>query len=181
MVDRALAELNLDQTRLYVTGLSMGGGGTWDVLNRYGARFAAGVPICAVAPGADFNPANMLDESIWAFHARNDGTVNVNTTRNIVNRILAADGEAPWTFPTSADVTEPEFSSPTIDLKYTDYRLGGHSIWGRVYSTPAMYEWMFARTSVPEPTAMCLAGIGAMAAIGRRGIRSRLTPLARAH
>ena len=169
MVDRALGELNVDASRLYVTGLSMGGGGTWNVLNRYGERFAAGVPICAVGPGVDFNPANLLDESIWAFHARSDATVSVTTTRNVVNSILAAGGEAPWVFPTNANPLEPEFTSPSIDLKYTDYRLGGHGIWGRVYSTPAMYEWMFARTTVPEPAGLILVGAFAyIAAIGRR-------------
>jgi predicted peptidase len=171
MVDRAIADLNVDATRLYVTGLSMGGGATWNLLNRYDERFAAGVPICGVGPGGDFNPTNMLDESIWAFHARNDGTVSVTTSRNLVNSIRAAAGEPLWTFPTSADPAEPEFSSPTIDLKYTDYRSGGHSIWGRVYSTPAMYDWMFARTTVPEPAALSLAGILALTASGRfRGL-----------
>jgi hypothetical protein len=93
----------------------------------------------------------------------------VTTTRNVVNSILAAGGEAPWVFPTSTNPLEPEFTSPTIDLKYTDYRLGGHGIWGRVYSTPAMYEWMFARTAVPEPTGLILAGAFAcIVAIGRR-------------
>jgi predicted peptidase len=169
MIDRALGEFNVDASRLYVTGLSMGGGGTWNILNRYGERFAAGVPICAVSPATDFNPANLLDESIWAFHARTDGTVSVTTSRNVVNRIRAAGGEAPWTFPTNADPLEPEFTSPTIDLKYTDYRLGGHGIWGRVYNTPAMYEWMFARTTVPEPTGLILAGVFAIVAtVGRR-------------
>jgi hypothetical protein len=91
-----------------------------------------------------------------------------------VNSILAAGGEAPWVFPTNANPLEPEFSSPTIDLKYTDYRLGGHGIWGRVYSTPAMYEWMFARTVVPEPAAMIMARILALAAIGRQ--RRRFKP-----
>ena len=73
MIDQALLDFNVDPNRLYVTGLSMGGGGVWNMLNRFDDRFAAGVPIAAVSPGGDFDPANLVGKPTWAFHARDDG------------------------------------------------------------------------------------------------------------
>ena len=160
MVDRALAEQNVDSTRLYVTGLSNGGGGAWNILSRYADRFAAGVPICGVTPASGFAPARLLDQAVWAFHARNDATVSVATSRNVISSLLAAGQKSPPTYPTT---TAPDFlfTSPDFDLRYTEYRLGGHGIWGQVYNTPTMYDWLFAHaTAVPEPTTAALATAG---------------------
>jgi predicted peptidase len=170
MVNRALADHPVDQHRLYATGLSMGGGGTWNLVNRYGDRFAASVPICAVGPGSDYVASRLLDDAIWAFHARNDSTVSVATTRNMVNSILNADGQPLPAYPAS---TAPDFNfmSPTLDLQYREYRLGGHGIWGTVYNTPAMYQWLFAHSTVPEPSSfvvMSAAAIAGAVAMRRR-------------
>src|SRR4051812_18286716 len=69
MIDRAIAEQNVDKSRLYVTGLSSGGCGTWNMLNRYPDRFAAGIPICAGSPDTDFVPGRLVDHSIYVFHS----------------------------------------------------------------------------------------------------------------
>ncbi|HEX6963369.1 MAG TPA: PHB depolymerase family esterase, partial [Lacipirellula sp.] len=130
MVEQSLVEYNVDPRRLYVTGLSMGGGGTWNMLNRYGKRFAAGVPICGVTPGSDFEPTNFLHEATWAFHARNDGVVSVVSTRNVFDSIVAAAGQTPPAeYPTVFQAGEPTYTFPNLDVKYTDYRFGGHNIW----------------------------------------------------
>ncbi|MBI2827243.1 MAG: alpha/beta fold hydrolase [Planctomycetia bacterium] len=175
MIDRALAQDNVDVNRLYVTGLSMGGGGTWNMLNRFPDRFAAGVPIAGVFPASDFVPARLVDQAIWAFHARNDGTVNVQRSRNTVASILAIVHESPPPTPSGFDFTTTvQFSAQTIDLHYTEYPLGGHGIWPRVYSEPTMYDWMFAH-SVPEPSAAFLMAIGGagLVAFRRRGHGAR--------
>ena len=70
MVDQVLSEQNADADRLYITGLSMGGGGTWNMVSRNADRFAAAVPIAGVRPSNDFDPANMTATPTWAFHAR---------------------------------------------------------------------------------------------------------------
>src|SRR5688572_14546924 len=62
MINGALISYNVDASRLYVTGLSMGGGGVWNMLNRFPDRFAAGVPIAAVSPASGFLSANLLDD-----------------------------------------------------------------------------------------------------------------------
>lgn len=166
MLDRALAEHPVDASRVYVTGISMGGGGTWNMLARFEDRFAAAVPICAVSPNTSFNAADMIDMPIWAFHARDDGVVSYTSTRNVVTRILSAAGEPLPSYPVRPQ-SDFAFVSSTLDLRHTEYRLGGHGIWGRVYATPAMYEWLFSHTTaVPEP-----AGVSAWLIAAWVGVR----------
>jgi predicted peptidase len=169
MVDRALAEQHVDVNRLYVTGLSNGGGGTWNILSRYGERFAAGVPICGVTPASDFAPAKLVHQAIAAFHARNDGTVAVGTSRTVVNRILSAAALTAPLYPSLASAPDFFYDAPGLDLHYVELRTGGHGIWGTVYNTPALYDWMFAHTlAVPEPGALLVA---AFACLGLGTIR----------
>jgi predicted peptidase len=172
MVDRALADYPVDPARLYATGLSMGGGGTWNLMNRHGDRFAAAVPICAVGPGSDYVASRLVDDSIWAFHARNDATVGVGASRNMINSILAAGSLPAPTYPISA-APDFDFVSSTLDLRYREYRLGGHGIWGTVYNTPAMYDWLFAHSTVPEPSSLAaLAPAAALLLTVRRRQRA---------
>jgi predicted peptidase len=171
MVDRALTEQNVDARRLYVTGLSNGGGGAWNMLSRYDNRFAAGVPIAGVFPEFDFLPTNLVGQSIWAFHARNDPTVGVGTSQYVVNSILAAAHENPPTYPDPifGPNIDFAFSSASLDLHYTEYASGGHGIWPRVYNTPAMYDWLFSHAlAVPEPSALTLAGIAMVGLVAAR-------------
>jgi predicted peptidase len=156
MVDRAIAERNVDPNRIYVTGLSMGGGGTWNFLNRFHDRVAATVPICAVPPWPSFDYNELIDEPIWAHHGRFDSTVSANYTRSIINNFLALAGQPLPTYP-ALNTFGPtlQFDFPPLNLHYTDWR-GSHGIWGDVYNTPALYDWMFAQSSVPEPTAALL-------------------------
>jgi predicted peptidase len=174
MLDRALDEYNVDWKRMYVTGLSMGGGGVWNMLNRYDDRFAAAVPICAVSPASDFLPDNLLDEAIWAFHARDDGVVPVTTTRNMINTLLNEIGEPlPAYPPLSNRGTEFLFDSQSLDLHYLERPTGGHGIWPYVYAQQPMYNWLFAHALVPEPASMTLTAVLGIAALSRRYKRSR--------
>ena len=145
MVDRAIDEQNIDPNRLYVTGLSMGGGGTWNMLNRFSDRFAAGVPIAAVSPVADFEPDRLVDKPIWAYHARDDSVVSKNTSRVTVNRILGAANEPTLTFPPDSDRTNT-FEFLGESLNYTEWPTGGHGIWSRVYGTAELRDWIFAQS-----------------------------------
>jgi predicted peptidase len=92
MVDRAEAAENIDPQRLYITGLSNGGGGVWSALSRYPNEFAAAVPLAGIPPDDDFRPTNLVHQSIWAFHAQDDGTVSISTSRSVISSILAAAG-----------------------------------------------------------------------------------------
>ncbi len=182
MIDRAIAEHNVDEERIYVTGLSMGGGGTWNMLNRFSDRFAAGVPIAGISPASDFLPDNLVETPIWAFHARNDNVVNKSSSRSTVNNILRAAGEPfPQYPPSNNNSTTLEFSSSALDLRYTEWPTGGHGIWSRVYNTNAMYDWLFSQsieTGVPEPSSsVLLVSLTVFATFFRqgRGNRSGIT------
>ena len=63
-------------------------------------------------------------------------------------------------FPSRRDrETTIEFSNDLLDLNYTEYPLGDHVIWGRVYDTPEMYDWMFSH-AIPEPSSASLLIVG---------------------
>lgn len=156
-VANATTIYNIDPSRLYVTGLSMGGGGAWDTLIEYADVMAAGVVICGVTPGSP-DRAPLVGKPIWAYHARNDGTVLVGTTHIRINQIRAADGnKSPLSFPLDGNpcnpyynTGEPYYSDGSTfysenNLRYTEYVDGGHGIWGRVYNEQPMYDWMLSQ------------------------------------
>jgi poly(3-hydroxybutyrate) depolymerase len=134
LVENLRDNYNVDSTRLYITGLSMGGMGTWDAIATQPKLFAAAVPICG--SGGRNVCYRMVDQNVWAFHAADDPTVSVSGSRNMIAGIIACGG----------------------DPLYTEYPTGGHGIWGTVYNTTAMYQWMYAcrgqgihMDSIPPP------------------------------
>lgn len=119
----ASAQYNLDADRLYVTGPSMGGRGTWDMLEKNPGFFAAGVP-CA-APGLD-DYAAVVHENIWSINGEKDSTVNDN--RSTIEGIRAAGG------------------NPI----YTELAGHGHDSWRTIYPSDDFMRWMYAqRRGVP--------------------------------
>ena len=162
MIDQALMSYPIDPTRIYVTGLSLGGGGTWNMMNRHADRFAAGVPIAAVGPSFDFFPQNILGVPTWAFHARNDTVVPTQLTRQIVDGVLFAGGKNSLLFPPLNDsTTNFEFSDAELNLNYTEWPTGGHNIWGRAYGDMELRDWMFAQAiPIPEPGTLMLLASG---------------------
>lgn len=114
-------EFSIDDKRIYVTGLSMGGYGTWDAAARRPGYFAAAAPICG---GGDEGDAKKLAKlPIWAFHGDKDGAVKVERTRNMIAAIKEAGGEP----------------------KYTEYPGVGHDSWSATYRNPEFYAWLFAQ------------------------------------
>ncbi|SMO63541.1 prolyl oligopeptidase family serine peptidase [Fodinibius sediminis] len=113
----------IDADRLYVTGLSMGGFGTFDLIERFPSKFAAAVPICG---GGDAARAFLLKEMpIWVFHGAQDQVVDVEYSRTVVDAIQNAGGH-------------PGF---------TEYPDAGHvGAWVQAYGNPQLYEWMFGKT-----------------------------------
>jgi predicted peptidase len=168
MIDRAIVERNVDPNRIYVTGLSMGGGGTWNFLNQFPERVAASAPICGVGPTSSFVLGNVLNEPIWAFHGRFDSTVLATVTRNIINSFLVAEGLPLPTYPPlNTFGPHVQYDFPPLDLHYTDMR-GSHGIWPEVYNNAAMYDWLFAHGVVPEPSSLFLAGLVLVAVCASR-------------
>lgn len=116
-------EFNIDYTRMYITGLSMGGYGTWDMCTRYPGLFAAAVPICG---GGNVSLADRcVGMAIWAFHSDDDTVVPVQRSREMIAAIFKAGGE-PF---------------------YTEYTGYGHASWNPAYREPDLIPWMFAQTA----------------------------------
>jgi len=121
LIDSLLKIYPIDEKRIYVIGLSMGGFGTWDLISRFPNKFAAAVPICG---GGDENYANTIKNiPIWAFHGLKDKAVKVSRSQNMIAAIKKGGGSA----------------------KYTEYPNLGHLCWNKAFTTPELYEWMFAQ------------------------------------
>jgi predicted peptidase len=161
MVDRALVDYEADPTRLYLSGYSSGGGGTWNMLSRYPKRFAAAVPVSPVSAEPDFLPANLIGQPIAVFHARDDSIAPVTTTRDIINLILIAVGRPVPAYPAA---TDPDFtySVADLDLNYIEPASGDHSVLFSIYNKPQLYTWLFAHATVPEPSTGVLLFTGAI-------------------
>ena len=111
----------VDTNRIYVTGVSMGGFGTWDLLQRYPDKFAAAAPVCG---GADETKAGrLINIPIWAFHGGNDKLVKTIRSEHIIEAIRKAGGTP----------------------MYTEYPGLGHNAWDSAYHDTRILEWMFAR------------------------------------
>lgn len=112
-------EFSIDKSRIYVTGLSMGGFGAWDAIQRKPELFAAAVSVCG---GGDAAFAEKIkDIPVWAFHGAEDGAVKPKRSRDMIAALKKAGG------------------SP----KYTEYEKVGHNSWEKAYGDSKMYEWLF--------------------------------------
>ena len=182
MVDPAVAEQSVDRNRIYVTGLSSGGGGTYNLLSRFPGRFAAALSISGDIPAPDFVAANLVGTPICAFHSRDDDSVPVAEDRGVITGVLAAANVAQPPYPAAGSkdyflVFNPSLASnksfaervrqqrepnefaikgTKLDLIYNELPVGGHGIWPKVYSLPEVYDWLFAHTLAADekPAAM---------------------------
>ena len=85
ILDSLLLEFSVDMNRLYITGLSMGGYGTWDLIAQYPARFAAAVPMSG---GGDPSKAALIKHlPIWDFHGAMDKTVSVTESQRMISAL----------------------------------------------------------------------------------------------
>ena len=122
LVDEICDRYPVDTNRLLVTGISLGGYGTWDLVSRYPGHFAAAIPVCGAGdPGRA--PAAAKTQ-LWIFHGERDGNVPNRMDRAMVSRL--------W-----------ELDAP---VRYMEYPDSGHGIWGRVYSDDSVMKWLFSRS-----------------------------------
>ena len=141
-LQQTMRELHVDATRVYLTGLSMGGHGTWYVAYRHPELFAAIVPICGwvrespgfrgsmpVVPGADSASvmaklAERLGKiPIWIFHGEVDQVVNVNGSREPAAALKAAGA----------------------NVQYTELLGLNHNSWDAAYGSDEFVRWLFAQ------------------------------------
>jgi predicted peptidase len=114
----------IDARRLYVTGMSMGGYGTWDAAVRHPTKWKAAVTVCGGYDELTIGPIVQARLPIWAFHAADDPTVPVGRSREMI-AALRARGATP---------------------RYTEYPASehhGHFSWRPAYADPQLLPWMF--------------------------------------
>jgi len=122
LIEKTLREHpDIDPKRIYITGLSMGGFGTFDLLMRRPELFAAGMPLCG---GGDPNFAERIQNiPLWVFHGRLDEAVYPRLSWQIVEALKKVGSK----------------------VQYTEYSTFGHNIWDVTYYNPAVLEWLFAQ------------------------------------
>jgi predicted peptidase len=130
MINYAISHYRIDTTRLYVSGLSMGGGITWEYAAVNSRRIAAIVPICGASAPTDIKAQDMAHAGlpVWAFHNKNDSVVTYTFSTGYVSKINSFH--------------------PNPPARLTVWETGGHNAWSKA-TDPSykeegknMYEWM---------------------------------------
>jgi len=144
LIDQVVKDHPIDKGRILLTGLSMGGYGTWDLATRYPERFAKVVPICG---GGDPRLASRLVHvPIWAWHGSLDQAVPVQRSRQMIDAIRAAGG----------------------DPRYTELAGIGHASWIPAYNDRQLLNWMFDRPAHgPAVLAVTAGGLALVALLAR--------------
>ena len=124
LVDHIAQTYRVDTSRLYVTGLSMGGFGTWSLITQYPDKFAAAAPICG---GGDDVLARfrLRTMPVWVFHGAKDLIVPLQKSEQMVN-------------------TLKQIGNPNV--KFTVYPDAGHDSWTETYNNPEFYDWLLSHT-----------------------------------
>ena len=117
LLDEILSTYRVDPDRVYLTGLSMGGFGTWYMAYQYPERFAAIAPVCGA--GIPSSIERLKDLPIWVFHGDKDPIIPVHESEILVERIQAAGG----------------------NIRFTRYPDVGHDSWVKAYGSDELYAW----------------------------------------
>jgi predicted peptidase len=118
LLDQIIRKYRVDKDRVYLTGLSMGGFGTWTLAAEHPEKFAAIVPICGGGNPADAKKLARLP--IWVFHGGKDPTVPVQRSKEMVEAIKQEGG----------------------DVRLTIYPEAGHDSWTETYNNQELYSWL---------------------------------------
>lgn len=122
LVDSLTKVYKIDKKRLYIYGISMGGFGTFSVLQKNPGKFAAAFAICG---GSDPAAAkNLLNTPLWIFHGDADDVVPVRLSRDVYNEMVKLGGKK---------------------VKYTEYPGVKHDSWRNALSEPGLDEWLFGQ------------------------------------
>ena len=122
LLDEVIETYKVDTERIYLTGISMGGFGTWAWAAEHPDRFAAIAPICG---GGEPRMANSLAGiPAWVFHGAKDRVVPLTSSSEMVDALRKVDA----------------------DVKFTVYPEAGHDSWTETYDNPELYEWFLSHT-----------------------------------
>ncbi len=138
LLAKVLKENPVDPAGIHVVGASMGGYGTWDLIARHPEKFASAIPICG---GGDPRKAPVIkDMKIWIFHSADDNTVPVQGSRDMFQALMKAKDRKPVVREDDQKIVR---SSPDGNIRYTEYKKGGHNSWDHGLSEPELHPWVF--------------------------------------
>jgi predicted peptidase len=118
LLDEIVEKYKIDKDRIYVTGLSMGGFGTWSLAAYSPQRFAAIAPICG--GGEPIIAKNYAHLPVWVFHGAKDPVVPIARSQAMVDALQQAGGH----------------------VTFTVYPNAAHDAWTETYANPKLYEWL---------------------------------------
>jgi predicted peptidase len=139
LLDSMIADNPIDPDRIYITGLSMGGMGTWGIIQEHPDFFAAAVPVCG---GGNINKLDGIINNhlpIWAFHGVLDPVVDIDAYSDRWKPEDAFTGER-----TLIKELIKRGMEPTP--KYTWYPDVKHNAWDGAYSDPLLFDWLFSQS-----------------------------------
>jgi predicted esterase len=149
MIKYAKTNLSIDTNRIFVTGLSLGGGGTWKyaITSLNNSKAIAGLaPVCGTQQSGDFCNIAKANLPVWAFHSENDATVSVMATKNQINAVNNCN--------------------PAVKPLMSIWPTGGHTMWDRAYDTvykwqsPNIFEWFLAQNKSLPVNRLPIANAG---------------------
>ena len=122
LIESLIKNNNIDSDRIYISGLSMGGYGTFDLVSYRPDLFAAAAPICG---GADLDLLkNALDVPFWIFHGDADSVVPVEYSQNAFKLLVSKNNKH----------------------RYTEYKDVNHNSWDYVFKEEDYFKWMFSKS-----------------------------------
>ncbi len=121
LVEETIKTRPVDTNRIYITGLSMGGYGTWSAIAKKPDSFAAAIPICGGGTVSD--AGKLTSVPVWAFHGSKDSTVRPEASRVMIEAIRKAGG---WP-------------------RYTEYPGVQHNSWTQTYADDLVLDWLFSQ------------------------------------
>ena len=136
IIDRIIQNENVDPNRIYLTGLSRGGYGTWGLASQLSDVIATAVPICGGGAGiVDYTNLNNLP--VWVSHNTGDGVVPYRASERIVKRIEASSNIE---FYASSSVEATDYKKHR--QIFTSTKSDSHDAWTEMYSNPKFYKWL---------------------------------------
>jgi predicted peptidase len=126
LIDEIIAKHPVDPDRVYLTGLSMGGYGSWELSTKYPDRFAAVAPICG--GGKPETVASIKHLPIWVFHGAKDNVVPLKRSQEMVDALKRIGG----------------------NVRFTIYPDANHNSWTKSYDNPELYEWFLEHRRKPQ-------------------------------
>ena len=124
LLDEIVSKQEVDEKRIYLTGLSMGGYGTWDWVTLRPERFAAIAPICGGSEENASNATVFKDVPTWVFHGAKDQVVPYENSVRIVQELKQLNGS----------------------VIFTTYPEAGHDSWTETYNNPMLYDWFVSHS-----------------------------------